>query len=74
MLQGMVSLLRHPFELLEHGQKLLEGRQAQDILEGFLNDPVLLINDITRESSAECDEEPQFVTSMPPVLDSQGLW
>jgi hypothetical protein len=75
MLQGMVSLLRHPSEFLEHGRKLLEGQQGtQDILEGFLNDPVLLINDITRESSAECREEPQFVTSIPPVLDSQGLW
>jgi hypothetical protein len=71
MLQGMVALLRHPAELLEHGQKLLEGQQeTQDILEGFLNDPVLPINDILQEEEVMLFPGPSLV----PVIASHGFW
>ncbi|XPV75780.1 MAG: DUF3150 domain-containing protein [Desulfovibrio sp.] len=32
MLQGVVSLLREPATLLEHGQKMLDGQKATDVL------------------------------------------
>jgi hypothetical protein len=71
MLQGMVALLRHPAELLEHGQKLLEGQQeTQDILEGFLNDPLLPINGILQEREDRIFPGPSPI----PVIESHGLW
>ena len=39
MLQGLVSLLRNPEALLEHGQMILDGNKlAGDVLGGFLQD------------------------------------
>lgn len=32
MLQGLVSLLRNPREIVEHGQKILDGQNAGDVL------------------------------------------
>ena len=72
MLQGLVSLLQNPSALLEHGQKILEGRvQTQDVL-------ATLVMPGTPEAPTlpECEEEePQFDdAALPPVIASHGLW
>jgi hypothetical protein len=82
ILQGLVSLLRNPQELLEHAQSILEGKQrTQDMLEGFINDsPFSGGVDIPTfeqqehadgESQADNAPEPVFTV---PLIESQGLW
>lgn len=72
MLQGLVCLLRMPKELLEHGQKILNGQMASDILSG--------ISGITfniQEASLESTEEQMpdlCLDTQSPVLESCGLW
>ncbi|MEF2144165.1 MAG: DUF3150 domain-containing protein [Desulfovibrionaceae bacterium] len=71
LLQGVVSLLRDPATLVAHGQKILEGQGASDILMGLL-----------AQSSPVSVEEPlelPSVTCVPETehrhqIDSQGLW
>ena len=71
LLQGVVSLLRDPTTLVAHGQKILEGQDASDILMGL----------IAQSSSVSVEES----VELPPVIcahevvhrhqiDSQGLW
>jgi hypothetical protein len=75
MLQGLVSLLCNPAALLDHAQKIVEGKQqAQDMLEGFINDPLLtgqLPAGVTddMQDAPDFGDEPLF-----PVLPSNGLW
>ena len=66
MLQGLVSLLRSPADLLEHGQKILEGRQPHDVLAALLHAP---------DTVCQEEFEPVFTKDFPlPVLESHGLW
>ncbi len=78
MLQGLVSLLRTPQLLVEHGQKILDGQQeADDILTGFMETPFILPNleAATDSESEPAEEEPNFGNiTLPPVMDSCGLW
>jgi hypothetical protein len=77
MLQGLVSLLRNPADLLEHADTMLAGRRgSQDILEGFIGAGVSVSQGKTQADS-DADEEPRFVEEPPvslPVLESCGLW
>jgi hypothetical protein len=71
LLQGVVSLLRDPATLVSHGQKILEGQDASDILMG------LLAQGIPCVSVEETVELP--FTCVPEAvhhhrIDSQGLW
>jgi hypothetical protein len=80
MLQGLVSLLRNPEALLEHGQMILEGnKQAQDVLGSFLNN--LPTMDVTEFINCGEDEEPMLPMPedaqhfVPPLaIESHGLW
>jgi hypothetical protein len=77
MLQGLVSLLSKPNALLEHSQRILEGRQqAQDILEEFIGNAVHVSNEhATPDSGEDEQDEPVFVdVPVAPVIDSNGLW
>lgn len=79
MLQGLVSLLRDPVALVEHGQKIIEGQTAHGILEGLLRQHVMpvsqdapfmdtgepIITDLYTSPSEYIDET---------QLDSYGLW
>lgn len=81
MLQGLVALLRRPQELVEHGQKILDGQQdAEGLLFGFSESPFNLpYQEETTEfpGTAGTDEldEPDFGNLPPlPVMESHGLW
>lgn len=85
MLQGLVSLLRNPDALLEHGQMILEGnKQAGDILGGFLQnmpDAVNVAEFISRDEGPDMKkgEQPKGQgqeTAPAPALaiESHGLW
>ena len=72
MLQGLVSLLQNPQALLEHGQKILEGRvQTQDVLANLVMPDAADIPDLP-----ETEEDiPQFDEAiLAPVIESHGLW
>lgn len=70
MLQGLVSLLRSPQEVVEHGQKILEGQPAGEVLSTLSDIPSCLPcieNDM--------DEVPSTCRlPAPPALESCGLW
>lgn len=82
MLQGVVSLLRNPDALLEHGQMILEGnKQASDILGGFLHNAPGAVNIAELISEDERDEgQPkkkkvvQAEPAPPLAIESHGLW
>jgi hypothetical protein len=76
MLQGLISLLCNPDALLEHSQRILGGGQkAQDILEGFINDPLRNVQPTGPEAD-QTDDEPVFDdTAFSAItLESHGLW
>jgi hypothetical protein len=71
MLQGLVALLQSPDALLEHAQKILDGRaQAQDVLATLVMRPDTVDD---TDPSAE-NEEPLFDDAALPVIESHGLW
>lgn len=74
MLQGLVSLLRNPREIVEHGQKILEGQSAGDIL-GSISGMIALPAHSANNSDKEEPVPPDF-GSIPamPALESCGLW
>jgi len=82
ILQGLVSLLRNPAELLEHAQKMLEGKaQSWNLLEGLINNPNLdpqstgLHEELQDDAQGEYDGEPVFAAPASfPVIENQGLW
>ena len=89
MLQGLVMLLQNPRDLMQHGQRILDGaQQIADILAILPQDSSFeaqtrLNNENLDESDSETDSltddgEPLFVdeelADLPPVLDSFGLW
>lgn len=84
MLQGLVALLRRPQELVEHGQKILDGQQnAEELLFGFSESPFILpyqedateFADRTVPGEPGESDEPEF-GNLPllPVMESHGLW
>ncbi|MDD3311527.1 DUF3150 domain-containing protein [Pseudodesulfovibrio sp.] len=72
LLQGVVSLLRDPATLVAHGQKILEGQDASDILIGLLEQTV---PPIPEEKAVKV---PQTVMVGEAAhghrIDSHGLW
>ncbi len=85
MLQGLVSLLRDPVALLNHAQSMLEGRNPDDILEGFkevvgaASPEIVDSSDDDAEyteaqSPEDGDELPEVSLPVGPQLDSLGLW
>ncbi|WP_207261905.1 DUF3150 domain-containing protein [Desulfovibrio sp. Huiquan2017] len=70
MLQGVVSLLRDPATLVAHGQKIIEGQDASDILAGLVSGTL----------PVPPEEKPSVKTRLVPevvhqhAIDSQGLW
>lgn len=69
MLQGVVSLLRDPVTLVAHGQKILNGKNANEILTGLVADTIPLMS----EKSASKTE---FILDSAPQhsIASHGLW
>ncbi len=80
MLQGLVSLLRNPDALLEHGQTILDGRKrARDVLGSFLHDMPVVANVadfIGEEEKADSQDDslPPPMTSPSPAIEIHGLW
>lgn len=73
LLQGVVNLLRDPDALIEHAQKILDGENTSDVLDGLLfNDLSLPIDIPTEPVPSILDEEPVPVTQQ--HIDSIGLW
>ena len=78
MLQGLVSLLRNPQALMEHGQMILDGRKnSHKVLESLLLAECAA--QVEAEGDAEAEEngldEPLFDgAALPPVIESCGLW
>lgn len=71
MLQGLVSMLRMPQEIVKHGQKILDGQNERDVLASIsaMLHPVMSIDSET--------EEPMPIIidiSNTPALESCGLW
>lgn len=76
MLQGLVSLLRNPQALMEHGQMILDGRKrSQNVLESLSMDGELEAVEHTKlakeqkHGGSDAQE-----TAAPPVIASYGLW
>ena len=69
MLQGVVSLLRDPQTLVAHGQKILEGKDASDILTGLVADTMPYVSE---EPQIKTEFIPEWVTQH--QIDSHGLW
>lgn len=70
MLQGVVSMLRDPATLVAHGQKILDGQDAGDILAGLVADTIPPIPE---------DKAASQMTFVPELahqhqIDSHGLW
>ena len=85
ILQGLVSLLRNPGDLLDHAQKMLEGKdQARNLLEGLVNSNLdsdfapqspVLHGESKEDANSEYDGEPVFAfPASSPVIENQGLW
>jgi hypothetical protein len=70
LLQGVVSLLRDPATLVSHGQKILEGQDASDILMGLLAQGIPYVSDEPVELPFTCVPEAVHHHR----IDSQGLW
>jgi hypothetical protein len=70
LLQGVVSLLRDPATLVAHGQKILEGHDAADILSGLVADTSPIVQEKGPAPTIDFVPEPvhQHAT------DSHGLW
>jgi hypothetical protein len=70
MLQGVVSLLRDPATLVAHGQKIIEGQEASDILAGLVAGTLPVPSE--EKPSAKTRFVPEAVHQH--AIDSQGLW
>ncbi|SOB58973.1 conserved protein of unknown function [Pseudodesulfovibrio profundus] len=70
MLQGVVSLLRDPATLVAHGQKILDGNEANDILAGLVADTIPALPET--ESTPKTDFVPEPIHQH--QIDSHGLW
>ncbi|WP_291327125.1 DUF3150 domain-containing protein [Desulfovibrio sp. UCD-KL4C] len=71
MLQGVVSLLRDPALLIKHGQKILDGNTAEDLLEGLVAVPTRTKIETISNNSLPT-HVPQSATQQ--QIDSNGLW
>lgn len=71
MLQGLVSLLRNPEEIVEHGQKVLEGQSAGDVLSTITVIPPV---PCVEERIDEIPYPDLGEVSVVPALESCGLW
>jgi hypothetical protein len=69
MLQGVVSLLRDPATLVAHGQKILDGQDAADILSGLVAETISVLPEETPTTKIEFVPE-----SVQHQIDSHGLW
>ena len=74
MLQGLVSLLRNPQEIVKHGQKILDGQTSGDVLSALSG--METSTEIVEESLSESEPELPDVSELPaqPALESCGLW
>ena len=70
LLQGVVSLLRDPTTLVAHGQKILEGHDAADILSGLVADTIPVVQEERPAATTDFIPEPVHQHQ----IDSQGLW
>jgi len=70
MLQGVVSLLRDPATLVVHGQKILEGHDAADILSGLVADTIPAVQEKVPAAAIGFVPEPVHQHA----IDSHGLW
>ncbi|UQZ90622.1 DUF3150 domain-containing protein [Deltaproteobacteria bacterium Smac51] len=69
MLQGLVSMLRDPRLLVEHGQKVIEGHSPHEVIYGLNR-----IADETIElEPADSNHSPE-PPAVKPIVDSLGLW
>lgn len=73
MLQGLISLLRMPQDIVAHGQKILEGKKPEDVL-AVLVGPAAH-SPIAEPTRKEIDDFPEMAQNpQPPVLANCGLW
>lgn len=73
MLQGLVALLRTPQDIVEHGQKILEGQTAEKVLASITSQPydTCCLGDTF---SNENDMADISAITPVPILESCGLW
>lgn len=70
MLQGLTALLRNPQEIVEHGQKILDGQKADCILTEVMQSVPDFVPQIEDSPESEPDNAPCPV----PALENYGLW
>ncbi len=74
MLQGLVSLLRTPQEIVEHGQMILSGKSAGYVLDGIVSRQP----NPARVKGSRASSLPKFPSARTspssPALESCGLW
>lgn len=74
MLQGLVSLLRTPQDIVAHGQKILDGQSADSVLSAITASPQILsgVNGTAENSNVVLPNIGKL--PVPPALESCGLW
>ncbi|MBC17596.1 MAG: hypothetical protein CL942_11170 [Desulfovibrio sp.] len=70
MLQGVVSMLRDPATLVSHGQKILDGNEANEILAGLVADTTPPLPETKPAPTTDFVPEPVHQHQ----IDSHGLW
>lgn len=73
MLQGLVSLLRTPQEIVAHGQKIMDGQTADSVLSAISSMPQMQFGEGDTPRSSD-NVSPMVSISSAPVLESCGLW
>lgn len=71
MLQGLVSLLKTPDEIVAHGQKILEGQSPDSLLSLIGKQPV---KSFPVEAPIQKNIQSPVATTSTPMLESCGLW
>lgn len=73
MLQGLVAWLRNPEEIVAHGQKVLEGQSANDVLQ-LLGAKQSKPAPKSKHASSRKNPDPVYPIGKVSVIESGGLW
>ena len=72
LLQGLVSMLRDPDLLLDHGQKVIDGVHPGTLITRL--SPNNLNKNLSAQEGSNSDQEIEISTAKQKYLDSLGLW
>lgn len=74
MLQGLTALLRNPEEIVNHGQKILEGQKTEDMLTELVKNTQLEPCFVLEANNQDDLQMKTLSGSLAPALENCGLW